>query len=192
MRFLQTEWHRHERDRNSWEIERADMKARIAKMEGDNRAAKMMQQAYLTRVKMLEAALKHEREKNKAVTAASSSQQGEGLPAKDEKYGGCKVYATPGWTVADVAKSSTASLTDRSSTRPCNLKQVEQRAGYILKSVSRRSHTSLPRHPTRPLSRRQSKSSVHRKNYPPTISRHRTLSGYNRKRNRNLRLDRRS
>lgn len=66
MRFLQTEWHRHERDRNAWEIERADMKARIAKMEGDNRAAKRLQQAYLQRVKMLEIALKQERSKNKA------------------------------------------------------------------------------------------------------------------------------
>jgi striatin 1/3/4 len=66
MRFLQTEWHRHERDRNAWEIERADMKARIAKMEGDNRAAKRLQQAYLQRVKMLEVALKQERSKNKS------------------------------------------------------------------------------------------------------------------------------
>ncbi|ESZ98610.1 hypothetical protein SBOR_0980 [Sclerotinia borealis F-4128] len=37
MRFLQTEWHRHERDRNAWEIERQEMKSRIAKLEGHTR-----------------------------------------------------------------------------------------------------------------------------------------------------------
>lgn len=58
MRFLQTEWHKHERDRNSWEIERAEMKARIAKLEGENRAAKRLQQGLMTRIKMLEIALK--------------------------------------------------------------------------------------------------------------------------------------
>ncbi|KAG0642566.1 WD40-repeat-containing domain protein [Tuber brumale] len=61
MRFLQTEWHRHERDRNSWEIERAEMKARIAKLEGENRAANRLHQGFLTRIKMLETALKKER-----------------------------------------------------------------------------------------------------------------------------------
>lgn len=61
MRFLQTEWHRHERDRNSWEIERAEMKARIAKLEGENRASKRLQQGSEARIKMLEMALKRER-----------------------------------------------------------------------------------------------------------------------------------
>lgn len=61
MRFLQTEWHRHERERNQWEIERAEMRARIAKLEGESSAAKRLQQGYLKRVKMLESALKQER-----------------------------------------------------------------------------------------------------------------------------------
>ncbi len=61
MRFLQTEWHRHERDRNNWEIERAEMKSRIAKLEGENRAEKRLHQVYLARIKILERALKKER-----------------------------------------------------------------------------------------------------------------------------------
>lgn len=77
MRFLQTEWHRHERDRNAWEIERADMKARIAKMEGENRASKRLQQAYLQRVKMLELALKQERSRNKP-NGLPNGQSGDG------------------------------------------------------------------------------------------------------------------
>lgn len=61
MRFLQTEWHRHERDRNSWEIERAEMKARIAQLEGDHKTSKRMLQGSEARIKMLEIALKRER-----------------------------------------------------------------------------------------------------------------------------------
>ncbi|KAK6502961.1 hypothetical protein TWF481_007998 [Arthrobotrys musiformis] len=72
MRFLQTEWHRHERERNQWEIERAEMRARIAKLEGESSAAKRLQQGYLKRVKMLESALKQERSKNAKVNGAVS------------------------------------------------------------------------------------------------------------------------
>lgn len=66
MRFLQTEWHRHERDRNAWQIERAEMKSRIGKLEGDGRTNKRLQESLGKHVKILENALKKEREKNKA------------------------------------------------------------------------------------------------------------------------------
>jgi striatin 1/3/4 len=62
MRFLQTEWHRHERDRNAWEIERAEMKSRIGRLEGDVRTSKRLQESLGKHVKMLEIALKKERE----------------------------------------------------------------------------------------------------------------------------------
>ena len=62
MRFLQTEWHRHERDRNAWEIERAEMKSRIGKLEGDGRTSKRLQETLGKHVKLLENALKRERE----------------------------------------------------------------------------------------------------------------------------------
>ncbi|KAI9873055.1 MAG: hypothetical protein M1830_000891, partial [Pleopsidium flavum] len=67
MRFLQTEWHRHERDRNAWEIERAEMKSRIGKLEGDGRTSKRMQESLGKHVKILENALKKEREKAKSM-----------------------------------------------------------------------------------------------------------------------------
>lgn len=62
MRFLQTEWHRHERDRNAWEIERAEMKSRIGRLEGDLRTSKRLHESLGKHVKMLELALKKERE----------------------------------------------------------------------------------------------------------------------------------
>ncbi|KAF3911991.1 Striatin-3 [Arthrobotrys entomopaga] len=79
MRFLQTEWHRHERERNQWEIERAEMRARIAKLEGESSAAKRLQQGYLKRVKMLESALKQERSKNAKVNGVTSDKEGEDI-----------------------------------------------------------------------------------------------------------------
>jgi striatin 1/3/4 len=78
MRFLQTEWHRHERDRNAWEIERQEMKARIASLEGSGRRADAHQKSLSKYVKMLEGALQNERKKSK--TGESEAQ-----PVKVEK-----------------------------------------------------------------------------------------------------------
>jgi len=69
MRFLQVEWHNHERARNAWDIERAEMKAKIAKQEGDYRSAKKLNESLDRQIRMLERAVKHERAKNKAVAA---------------------------------------------------------------------------------------------------------------------------
>ncbi|ETI24758.1 hypothetical protein G647_04128 [Cladophialophora carrionii CBS 160.54] len=63
MRFLQTEWHRHERDRNAWEIEREEMRNRIAILEGETRTSKGMRVSLERHVKLLETALKKERER---------------------------------------------------------------------------------------------------------------------------------
>ncbi|KAK2763253.1 hypothetical protein FQN54_009889 [Arachnomyces sp. PD_36] len=68
MRFLQTEWHRHERDRNAWEIERAEMKSRIGRLEGNARTSRRMHESLGKHIKILETALKKEREKVKALS----------------------------------------------------------------------------------------------------------------------------
>lgn len=65
MRFLQIEWHNHERARNAWDIERAEMKAKIAKQEGECRQAKRLNEQLDRQVRMLEMALKNERAKSK-------------------------------------------------------------------------------------------------------------------------------
>lgn len=67
MRFLQTEWHRHERDRNAWEIERAEMKSRIGRLEGEGKTTKRLHESLGKHVKILEIALKKEREKVKSL-----------------------------------------------------------------------------------------------------------------------------
>lgn len=69
MRFLQVEWHRHERDRNIWEIERAEMKGRIGVLEGSVRTNKRIHEALGKHVRILEIALRHERERTKKLAA---------------------------------------------------------------------------------------------------------------------------
>ncbi|KAL6708141.1 1,2-dihydroxy-3-keto-5-methylthiopentene dioxygenase [Coniothyrium glycines] len=63
MRFLQLEWHNHERARNAWDIERAEMKAKIAKQEGEVRSAKKLNDQLNKHIRMLEQALLNERKK---------------------------------------------------------------------------------------------------------------------------------
>lgn len=79
MRFLQLEWHNHERARNAWDIERAEMKAKIAKQEGEVRSAKRLNDQLNKHIRMLEQALLNERAKNKAAAT------GEAPAATDDK-----------------------------------------------------------------------------------------------------------
>ena len=77
MRFLQTEWHRHERDRNAWQIERAEMKSRIGKLEGDLRTNKKLRESMDKHIRMLENALKKSREKaTKGLEAENGKTEG--------------------------------------------------------------------------------------------------------------------
>ncbi|KZT03524.1 WD40 repeat-like protein [Laetiporus sulphureus 93-53] len=66
LHFLQTEWRRYERDRNEWEIERAEMRARIALLEGERRSFDNVKLDLMRRIKMLEYALRVERSKQLA------------------------------------------------------------------------------------------------------------------------------
>ncbi|KAF7724007.1 hypothetical protein EC973_001467 [Apophysomyces ossiformis] len=68
LHFLQAEWRRFERERNEWAIERAELKARIALLEGERRGAENLKMDLMKRVKMLEYALKQERKRH--VTSA--------------------------------------------------------------------------------------------------------------------------
>lgn len=81
LHYLQTEWRRYERDRNEWEIERAEMRvrlslvpivrffrtfiaiwqARIALLEGERRSFENIKLDLMRRIKMLEYALRMER-----------------------------------------------------------------------------------------------------------------------------------
>lgn len=91
MRFLQTEWHRHERDRNGWEIERQEMKGRIAKLEGSTRKSDSSNKSLKRYINMLEKALKERDSQVKALKAGgdvsldSIKEEEESLAAKKNR-----------------------------------------------------------------------------------------------------------
>ena len=71
--FLQTEFRKYERDRNEWEIERGEMRARIALLEGERRGNENARSDLVRRVRMLEFALRGERAKYLAVSGAATT-----------------------------------------------------------------------------------------------------------------------
>ncbi|KAF9475668.1 WD40 repeat-like protein [Pholiota conissans] len=73
LHYLQTEWRRYERDRNEWEIERAEMRARIALLEGERRSFENVKLDLMRRIKMLEYALRMERSKQLSLPASHSA-----------------------------------------------------------------------------------------------------------------------
>lgn len=75
MRFLQTEWHRHERDRNAWEIEKQEMKGRIANLEGASRRADATQKALKKYVAILEAKVKEQSAQLKAAAGGEKVEE---------------------------------------------------------------------------------------------------------------------
>jgi hypothetical protein len=83
MRFLQSEWHRHERDRNGWEIERQEMKGRIARLEGSTRKSDSSNKSLKKYVNMLEKALKERDAQVKALKAGLQP----GSPVEDKEPG---------------------------------------------------------------------------------------------------------
>ena len=69
------EWHSHERARNSWDIERAEMKAKIAKQEGDIRHTKKLNEQLDRQIRMLELALKNERNRKASADSPKETSQ---------------------------------------------------------------------------------------------------------------------
>ncbi|KAI8380528.1 WD40-repeat-containing domain protein [Choanephora cucurbitarum] len=68
LHFLQAEWRKFERERNEWTIEKAELKARIALLEGERRGIENVKVTLMKRVKMLEYALRQERKRHTSDT----------------------------------------------------------------------------------------------------------------------------
>lgn len=77
MRFLQTEWHRHERERNAWEIENQEMRGRIASLEGQARRADATQKALRKYVAILERKIKDQATQLKGEKATDAADANE-------------------------------------------------------------------------------------------------------------------
>ncbi|OXA50721.1 Striatin-4 [Folsomia candida] len=63
LHFIQHEWARFETERASWELERAELSARIAFLQGERKGQENLKNDLVRRIKMLEYALKQERAK---------------------------------------------------------------------------------------------------------------------------------
>ena len=61
LHFLQHEWNRFEFERQQWEVERAELMAKIAFLQGERRGQENLKVNLIRRIKMLELALKQER-----------------------------------------------------------------------------------------------------------------------------------
>jgi striatin 1/3/4 len=84
MRFLQMEWHNHERARNAWEIEREELKQKASKDEGQLNKLRRQVEALEKHVKMLEMAVKAERAKSKALAAGAGATEKAAVATPDD------------------------------------------------------------------------------------------------------------
>lgn len=61
LHFIQHEWSRFEMERAQWEVEKAELKARIGFLQGERKGQENLKRDLVRRIKMLEFALKQER-----------------------------------------------------------------------------------------------------------------------------------
>lgn len=85
LHFLQTEWARFEMERSQWEVERAELQARIAFLQGERKGQENLKQDLVRRIKMLEFALKQERAKYHKLKYGSEINQEDLKPPTFEK-----------------------------------------------------------------------------------------------------------
>ncbi|KAF9984198.1 hypothetical protein BGZ65_000809 [Modicella reniformis] len=169
--FLQSEWRRFERDRNEWDIEKAEMKARIAFLEGEKRGVDNTKMDLMKRVKMLEYALRQERSKyvegkeSNAVSATSSQATGvtqagmngiSGL-VSNKAQNRMSTYSNPGQNMTQVSPTSATPGLDpisRAKSREF-LRICLQEISYLTASVPPSIAMVMPPAPTR-LARNES------------------------------------
>ncbi|KAF9289105.1 hypothetical protein BGZ68_010060 [Mortierella alpina] len=167
LQFLQSEWRRFERDRNEWDIEKAEMKARIAFLEGEKRGVDNTKMDLMKRVKMLEYALRQERSKyvegaKGAVAGSPDLAQANVCNGDLLSNGGNKAqnrmstYSTSGSNMTQVSPTSATSLdpVGRAKSREF-LRICLQEISYLTSSVPQSIAMAVPPAPNR-LSRHES------------------------------------
>uniref|UniRef100_A0A8C8D8I9 Striatin-3 n=1 Tax=Oncorhynchus tshawytscha TaxID=74940 RepID=A0A8C8D8I9_ONCTS len=85
LHYIQHEWARFEMERAHWEVERAELQARIAFLQGERKGQENLKNDLVRRIKMLEYALKQERAKYHKLKYGTELNQGEVKMPKDTK-----------------------------------------------------------------------------------------------------------
>uniref|UniRef100_A0A0N4Z8X4 WD_REPEATS_REGION domain-containing protein n=1 Tax=Parastrongyloides trichosuri TaxID=131310 RepID=A0A0N4Z8X4_PARTI len=80
LHFIQHEWSKNELERSQWEIEKADLKAKISQLEGETKGQQNLIKDLVRRIKMLELCLVQERNKFYKLT-----HNGQEPPSLDEE-----------------------------------------------------------------------------------------------------------
>ncbi|KAI4463086.1 striatin [Holotrichia oblita] len=80
LHFIQHEWARFELERSQWEVDRAELQARIAFLQGERKGQENLKNDLVRRIKMLEYALKQERAKYHKLKYGVDLQQGDMKP----------------------------------------------------------------------------------------------------------------
>ncbi|XP_049826044.1 striatin-3 isoform X2 [Aethina tumida] len=80
LHFIQHEWARFELERSQWEVDRAELQARIAFLQGERKGQENLKNDLVRRIKMLEYALKQERAKYHKLKYGTELQQGDMKP----------------------------------------------------------------------------------------------------------------
>uniref|UniRef100_A0A8C7K7M1 Striatin n=1 Tax=Oncorhynchus kisutch TaxID=8019 RepID=A0A8C7K7M1_ONCKI len=125
LHFLQHEWARFDVEKVQWELQRVELQAQIAFLQGERKGQENLKKDLIRRIKMLEYALKQERSKYHKLKYGTELNQGDVKPPSYD-------YAPPG------TKKHSHSLS--------NLSRYLQEVGYtdtILDVKSRRVQTLL-------------------------------------------------
>ncbi|KRZ84943.1 Striatin-3 [Trichinella sp. T8] len=77
LHFIQHEWVKFEMDRSQWEVEKAELLSRIAFLQGERKGQENLKNDLVRRIKMLEYALKLEREKNQKLLHGEAKEETE-------------------------------------------------------------------------------------------------------------------
>jgi len=80
LHFIQHEWARFEMERSQWEVDRAELQARIAFLQGERKGQENLKNDLVRRIKMLEYALKQERAKYHKLKYGTELNQGDMKP----------------------------------------------------------------------------------------------------------------
>ncbi|VDN56023.1 unnamed protein product [Dracunculus medinensis] len=85
LHYLQHEWSRYEMERAQWDMERAELQARISFLQGERKGQENLKADLVRRIKMLEYSLKQERAKNYRLTHNGQEQPEAELTAEDNQ-----------------------------------------------------------------------------------------------------------
>ncbi|TSW08336.1 Striatin-3 [Bagarius yarrelli] len=96
LHYIQHEWARFEMERAHWEVERAELQARIAFLQGERKGQENLKNDLVRRIKMLEYALKQERAKYHKLKYGTELNQSEvKMPSFDSDTKDTEVSSAP-------------------------------------------------------------------------------------------------